>query len=118
MHGQKGLTLSGFIVWAILLIVAALVAFKIGPPYLEYLSVQANLKAVANDPDGRTGVHGVVSDLFNRRAVIDNINSIAGRDLVVTKVGDRVVITAEYTVCVPFVFNIRACMDFAASSAR
>ena len=118
MRRQKGITLSGFMVWAVILIAAALIAFKIGPPYMEYLSIQAQLRAVANDPDGSSGTRSVVTDLFDRRAVIENITSITGKDVQITKKGDRVVLSAEYTVCVPFVFNIRACMDYAASSGR
>jgi hypothetical protein len=118
MRRQKGITLSGFMMWAVLLIVAALIAFRIGPPYAEFLSIQAQLRAVANDPEGRSGVRRIVEDLFSRRAQIENISAISGKDIQITKVGDRVVLTAEYSVCVPFVFNIRACMDYTASSGK
>jgi hypothetical protein len=118
MRRQKGITLSGFMTWAVVLIVAALITFRIGPPYVEFLSIQAQLRAIANDPEGRSGVRRVVEDLFSRRAAIENISAISGRDIQITKVGDRVVLSAEYSVCVPFVFNIRACMDYNATSSK
>jgi hypothetical protein len=118
MHGQSGLTLTGFLMWAVLFIVAALIAFKVGPPYMEFLSIQAQLKAIANDPEGRNGVRRVVEDLFERRSAIENISAVKAKDLQITKDGDRAVISAEYTVCVPLVLNIRVCMDYAPTSAK
>ena len=56
MRRQKGVTLSGFLMWSVVAVFAALLLFKIGPPYMEFLTIQANLKAVANDPEGRSGV--------------------------------------------------------------
>lgn len=110
--------MSGFLLWAVLLIICALIAFRVGPPYMEYLTIQSQLKAVANDPDGRNGARNVVTDLFDRRAVIENIKAVSGRDIQILKEGDRVVLSVEYSVCVPLVLNIRVCMDYNASSKK
>src|SRR5262245_42659620 len=118
MHKQRGVTLSGFIVWAVIAIIVALVAFKLLPPYMEFLTIQTQFKAIANDPEGRQGVRRVIEDLFSRRSAIENISAISGKDIVITKEGDRVVLSAEYTQCVPFVLNIRVCMDFHPTSAE
>jgi len=118
MRRQKGLTLSGFLMWSVVAIFAALLLFKIGPPYLEFMTIQANLKAVANDPEGRSGVRRIVEDLFDRRSAIENITSVKARDIIITKSGDSVVLSFEYTVCVPIVFNIRACMDYYPTSGK
>lgn len=118
IHGQKGLSMSGFLMWAVLFIIVALIAFKVGPPYMEFLTIQSQLKAIANHPEGRNGVRRVVEDLFDRRSAIENISSVRAKDLQITKDGDRAVISAEYTVCVPLVLNIRVCMDYAPTSAK
>lgn len=118
MRRQKGITLSGFLMWSVVLVFVALLAFKIGPPYIEYLSIQTNLKAIANDPEGRSGVRRVVEDLFDRRSAIENISSVKARDILIAKEGDRVVLSFEYSVCVPIVLNIRACMDYNPTSGR
>ena len=118
IHGQKGLSLSGFLMWAVLFIIVALIAFKVGPPYMEFLTIQTQLKAIANDPEGRNGVRRVVEDLYNRRAAIENMSALQAKDLQITKDGDRAVISAEYTVCVPLILNIRVCMDYAPTSAK
>jgi hypothetical protein len=104
--------------WSVVLIIGALLLFKIGPPYIEFLSIQSNLKAIANDPEGRAGVRRVVEDLFDRRSAIENISSVRGKDIVIAREGDRVVLSFEYSVCVPIVLNIRACMDYNPTSGR
>jgi hypothetical protein len=95
-----------------------LLLFKIGPPYVEYITIQSNLKAIANDPEGRAGVRRVVEDLFDRRSAIENITSVKASDVIITQTGGGVVLSFEYTVCVPLVFNIRACMDYNPTSSR
>lgn len=118
MRGQKGITLSGFLVWSVVLIFVALLAFKIGPPYIEYVSIQSQLKAIANDPEGRSGVRRVVEDLFDRRSAIESISAVKAKDILIARDGDQLVLSFEYTVCVPIVLNIRACMDYNPTSRR
>ena len=118
MRRQKGVTLSGFLLWSVVGIILALLAFKIGPPYIEYLSIQTQLKAIANDPEGRSGVRRVVEDLFDRRSAIENISAVKAKDILIAREGERVVLSFEYTVCVPIVLNIRACMDYNPTSGK
>ncbi|MGH8660777.1 MAG: DUF4845 domain-containing protein [Burkholderiales bacterium] len=118
MRRQTGITLSGFLMWSVVAVFAALLLFRIGPPYIEYLSIKAQLKAVANDPEGRQGVRRVVEDLFDRRSAIENISSVKAKDILISKTGDQLELSFEYTVCVPVVFNIRACMDYNPTSSK
>lgn len=118
MRSQKGITLSGFLVLAVILIFASLLLFKMLPPYMEFLSIQSNLKAIANDPEGRQGVRRVVEDLFDRRSAIDNISSVKANEMLISKDGDTVVLSFSYQKCVPIVFNVSACMDFYPTSSK
>jgi hypothetical protein len=118
MRRQAGITLSGFLLWSIVFIFVALLGFKVGPPYMEYLTIRKQLQAMGDDPAVRSGSRRDVEEAFTRRTMVENIKSVSPKDLVITKEGDGVVISAEYTVCVHVVGNMRACMDFAPSSAR
>ena len=118
MRKQRGVTLSGFIMWSVVAFIVALIGFKLLPPYMEFLTIESQFKAIANDPEGRQGVRRVVEDLFDRRSAIENISSIKAKDIQIQKEGDGVVLSAEYTNCVPLVLNIRVCMDFAPSSGN
>jgi hypothetical protein len=116
MRKQQGITLSGFLLWSVVLIFAALLAFKIGPPYLEYLLVKKHLKAVAEESEARSGQRRDVELAYSKRSQIEDTPSVQPKDIVISKEGDGVVLSVEYTVCRPVVANIRACMDYSASS--
>lgn len=118
MRRQKGLTLTGFIIGIVVLAMFALLGMKIGPPYLEYLSIKKQFQVIANDPEAATGQRRPIEAAFGRRSQIEDIKSITAKDLQVNKQGDKIVIFAEYSVCVPLVANIRACMDFNPTSEK
>ena len=116
MRRQQGITLSGFLLWSVVLLFAALLAFKIGPPYLEYLLVKKHLKAVAEEPEASSGQRRDVERAYSKRTQIEDTPSVHAKDIAISKEGDGVVLSVEYTVCRPVVANIRACMDYSASS--
>jgi hypothetical protein len=117
MRRQEGITLSGFMLWAIVGVFAALLGFKIGPAYFEYFTIQKQLRAISKD-SASGAQRREVEDAFVRRSSIENITSITAKDLTITAGSDGIVISVEYTTCVNVVANLRACMDFAPSSAR
>jgi len=118
MHRQKGISLSGFLLWAIVICFALLLGFRIGPPYFEYLTIKRQLQAISKDSEAQSGQRRDVESAFMKRTMIEDIKSITGKDLVIEKTGDGIVISAEYTNCVHVVANLRACMDFAPSSGK
>jgi hypothetical protein len=118
MRRERGLTLSGFLLWAVLGVFVALFGFKVGPAYFEYYTIKRQLKAIADDPDAVRGGARGVANAFERRAAVENMSSITGNDIQITKDGDRVILSAEYSVKVPLFGNLSACMDFTASSDK
>ena len=119
MRRQEGVTLSGFIVVAVIGIFALLAVFKIGPPYWEFMTIQKQLKAVASDPAvSSTGDRRAVDSAFVSRATIENIQSITYSDIQIQKEGGTVVLSADYSVKVPLFANLSACMDFNATSKK
>lgn len=118
MHKQKGLTLSGFLLWAIVLVVALLLGFKVGPAYYENYVIEKQFKVIAADPALRNGQRHEIEGAFARRAAIENIRAIEPRDLEIAKQGDGVVISASYTVRVPIIGNASACLEFFPTSAN
>jgi hypothetical protein len=114
---QQGVTLTGFITTAVVVIFFLLLGFKIGPAYLEFYSIEKQFKAIVADPISHTGNRKDIEGAFVARATIENITSIGPADLQVEKDGDQIVLSAEYSRKVPLVGNLSACMDFAPSSA-
>lgn len=76
----------------IVLAFASVVLAQVVPTYIEYMAVQ---KAVQKASTGTTVAE--VRGIFDKAAQIDDIRTIAGRDLDVGKEGDRVVVSFAYS---------------------
>lgn len=88
---QRGITFFGLIFVGAVLAITGVVAAQVFPTVVEY---QAVLKAVNKAREG--GTVAEVRMIFDKAAAIDNIQSIAGGDLEVTKEGDKVVVGFAY----------------------
>lgn len=112
---QQGLSLIGLLIVGGLLAFALLLAFRSVPAVTEYMAIQRVIKAVADE--GNQG--GTMADLrrsFDRRANIDDISTITGRDLDIYKQGGMVVIEAEYERRVPIAGNVSLLFEFHATT--
>ena len=88
---QRGLSFLGLLVVGGLLAMAGVVVAQIVPTAIEY---QAVVKAANKAREGNTVAE--VRSIFDKTAAIDNISSIAGKDLDVTKEGDKIVVGFAY----------------------
>ena len=88
---QSGFSLLGMLFVVGVLAWVGVLGAQAFPTVLEYQSV---LKAVQKASAGNTV--GEVKQIFDKAAQIDDINSIAGKDLEVTKEGDKVVVKFAY----------------------
>lgn len=118
MNKQKGITLVGMLLVAAGIFFVALIAMKMAPAYIEYFSVKKVMSAIANDPALPNMSVKEIRESFDRRASIDDISSIKGADLDISKGDGETVVSAEYSVKTPLVGNVSAWMDFSASTAK
>ena len=88
---QAGVSLLGFIFVVGVLACVGVLGAQAFPTVLEY---QAALKAVQKASAGNTV--GEVKTIFDKAAQIDDINAISGKDLIVSKEGDKVVVAFAY----------------------
>jgi hypothetical protein len=116
MRKERGVTLTGFIVVAVIGIFCLLFAFKIGPAYFEYYTIKKQLKALAADPVSRAPTRRDFEAAFTSRQTLENIKSIGAGDVTITKEGNDVLLSAEYSTKVHLFGNLSACMDFAPDS--
>lgn len=115
MKSQRGVTLVGMLVASIVVVIVAIGGLKIAPAYIEYYKVKKAVLAIA-----QTGAGGTVADVrqaFDRRAAIDDIDVIAGRDLEVSKDGNELIVTATYSRRIPLFANVNVVIDFVATNA-
>jgi uncharacterized membrane protein len=88
---QRGLTFFGLLFVGIFLAFAGVTLAQVVPTYIEYMGVQ---KAVLKAASGSTVAE--VRTIFDKAAQIDDITSISGKDLEVSKQGDKVVVSFAY----------------------
>ena len=88
---QRGVSFLGLLVIGGLLAVAGVIAAQVVPTLIEY---QAISKAVNKAREGRSVPE--VRSIFDKATSIDDIKSVSGKDLEVTKEGDKIVVSFAY----------------------
>ncbi len=96
---QKGMSFIGFV----LIAVFAIAVFAIGgqslPIALEYQAAKKAAQKAANEGNTMPEVRAI----FDRAAQIDDIKTITGADLEISKINERVVVEFEYERSLPLV---------------
>ena len=91
-HQQRGISFIGILFVGAVLAFAGIVAAKVVPTLIEFQSIT---KAATKASAGNTV--GEVRSLFDKAGQIDDIHSISGKDLDVSKEGDKTVVAFAYT---------------------
>lgn len=92
-HQQRGISFIGILFVGGILAFGGILAAQVLPTVMEFQTIRKTAHKAANT--GSTV--GEVKAIFDRAAIIDNISSIAGKDLEVTKQGDKTIVTFAYT---------------------
>jgi Tfp pilus assembly protein PilE len=89
---QRGISLISLLIVGIVLAFAGVVGAQAVPTYFEYLAILKATKKVA--AQGGTIVE--IRSAFDKAQAIDDFKSISGKDLDITKNGDKVVVSFAY----------------------
>lgn len=90
---QRGISFIGLVFTASVLAMAGVIAAQVFPTALEY---QAVTRAVSRAAASEVATVADIRLTFDKAAAVDDIKSISGKDLVVTKEADKVVVSFEY----------------------
>lgn len=90
-HRQRGVTFLGMVTIGAVIAFVGIMGAQVFPTYTEYLTIQ---KAANKAAAGTTVAE--VRGIFDKAASVDYITSISGKDLEVTKQGEKVVVSFEY----------------------
>jgi hypothetical protein len=88
---QRGLSFIGLLFVGGVLAIGGVITAQIVPTAIEYQAVN---KAVNKAREGNTVAE--VRSIFDKATAVDNISSISGKDLEVTKEGDKIVVSFAY----------------------
>jgi len=114
---QRGVSFLVLIVIFAMIAMVGLVGLKILPAYLDAFSVKKILGSMASSEEVKSGTVKEIRDSFDRRANIDNVNSIKGSDLEITKENNEAVVVAAWTQRIPLFTNYTLLIDFNMSTS-
>jgi Domain of unknown function (DUF4845) len=113
---QQGLSLIGLILVLALGACGGLVAFKAFPAYMEYLSIRKALTTMATAGEMRSGPPENIRRAFDKRAQVDDISSITGKDLEIQRAGNGYAVSYQYERRIPLIANISLVFGFQGAS--
>jgi hypothetical protein len=112
---QLGVSLGGLMAGAVVLIALAMIGMKLAPSYIEFFAIKKAINALGQESRGGASVAEIRKG-FDQRATIDDISSVKGSDLEVTKDGGGIVVSVAYRKEIPLAGNVGVYIDFRAIS--
>lgn len=91
-YQQRGLSFIGILFVGALVASAGILAAQVVPTLIEF---QAVTKAASKAATGNTVAE--VRSIFDKAGAVDDIHSISGKDLQVSKEGDKTIVAFAYT---------------------
>jgi hypothetical protein len=91
---QRGVTLFGLLFWAVIVGFLALIGMRVLPALNEYFTIKRAVAKIATG--GNKTVPEIRSDFEKQKDIEYSIVSITGKDLVITKENEKVVVSFAY----------------------
>ncbi len=111
---------SGWTFWSVsaivlIVVVLALLFMRLFPPYFDNLKLQDALDELASDPRVANMTRRQIVKELDNKLYIDYAHEIVdlNESLLVDKSDKKLVITIDYEVVVPLVYNLSALINFA-----
>ncbi len=115
---QRGLSLVTLILVCVALVFVAIVGIKVAPEVIEYYNILKSVTATAQDPSSKDATVAQIRQKYDTRSSIDNVKTIKGADLDITKEGNEVVISFAYSTKIPLTGPVSLLIDFEGSSQQ
>ena len=116
MRSERGLTILGFIFVAAIVVIGALVGFRVLPAYVEYFSVQKALQTALDDSP--TGSVAEVRRAFDRKLGGSYIDSVRPQDVQVSRDGNVITVSVAWQRILHIIGNASILLEFDASASR
>jgi len=109
---QDGISMGGMMMVLALIGLAALVAIRLVPVYLESFSVQKSVMSVVEEAKHKPHTPLQMRDLMMKRLNINNVTVVGKDDIVIRRDGFFYKIVVDYEVRTPFIKNIDFVVKF------
>ena len=113
-HRQRGLTLFGLLFWAMLIGFGAYMLVRILPTINEYSTIRRSVDVIAKTQPATVAE---ARQAFDKQKDLEySISAIAGKDLVITKENEKVVISFDYDKVIPVYGPVYVLIKYSGSS--
>ena len=112
VSGQRGISIVGLLLLVVVIGFLGIVGLRVLPTFVEYRAIQS---AVKKAKASANTVPEMVK-AFDRSATIDDITTLAGKDLDFKKIDDDIVISYAYTKKIPLFGPVNLTIDYAGNS--
>ncbi|MET0216792.1 MAG: DUF4845 domain-containing protein [Casimicrobiaceae bacterium] len=114
---QKGIGFIGLTFVVVVLGALVLLGFRLLPAYIQYFTVKGALNEITHNPELKNASPQEIRSAFDKRAMVNDIRIIQGKELEIEKGSDGYTVSANYSQQIPLFQNVSACIDFSASSS-
>lgn len=115
---QRGVSLSGLLVWSVILILAAIGGMKIVPAYIQDAEIKSILSTIVNDAEVQGAQSKDIRESFSKRAMMNNINVVTANDIEIVKDARGLSLSISYQVKIPLAGNASLLLEFNPSSVK
>ena len=115
-RNERGLSMTGFLFTTVVIIIFALVAFRVGPSYIEYFTVQKALDQTMRDIENPTA--NEIRRSMDRRLSADYVDAVRASDVLVGREGNAIVATLSWQKVLHMIGNASILLEFEARSSR
>ena len=91
---QRGVTLFGLLFWAVIIGFLALIGMRVLPALNEYFTIKRTVNKIASGANKT--VPEIRSEFEKQKDIEYSIVSITGKDLIITKENEKVVVAFKY----------------------
>ncbi|MCB4811399.1 DUF4845 domain-containing protein [Methylovorus menthalis] len=117
MNRQRGITFIGLVLLIAAGLFVVMVGMKLTPAYVEYFTIKKTLKKISQEPGFETMSRKEIMDVYTKAAMIDKIDDVTAKDLVVGKsTAGQNTVSIDYQKVIPIIANVSVLIDFTAST--
>ena len=109
---QTGFTLSGMMMFLLVMVLALYTASRIVPSYMDYWVVDKTLKNLVALPDIQNSSDTSIRDQFDKQLSVNNITQITRDDLSIERKSGGIRLSVEFSAKKPFLGRMSLCLDF------
>lgn len=109
---QRGLSLIGWMVILIVVVILGTAAFRMVPAYMEYNTVATTIRTTLQDNKAAMMSPNEITEAIRKRFLVNQVKVITPDDVLIVKEGPVVKASIDYEVREPMFYNVSIIMTF------